>query len=59
MSVAGYPNVLRKELVIADELSILCGVSVGYADPDFPANRLQVGRQPIGENIVFLGDEKH
>ena len=59
VSVAGYPNVLRKELVIADELSILCGVSVGYADPDFPANRLQVGRQPIGENIVFLGDEKH
>lgn len=37
VSVAGYSEILRKELGIAEELQILCGVAIGYADPDFPA----------------------
>jgi hypothetical protein len=40
----GYPR----------KLSILCGVAIGYPDPDFPANKLHVGRVPIKENVVFL-----
>jgi hypothetical protein len=36
------------------EYSILCGLAVGYADPDFPANNLRIGRHPIEENVVFL-----
>ena len=35
-------------------VSILCGLAVGYPDPDFPANKLHVGREPIGGNVVFL-----
>jgi hypothetical protein len=35
-------------------LSILCGLAVGYPDPEFPANKLHIGRQPIGENVVFV-----
>ena len=35
-------------------LSILCGLAVGYSDPEFAANKLKIGRQPIGENAVFL-----
>jgi hypothetical protein len=27
---------------------------VGYPDPDFAANKLRVGREPIGKNVVFL-----
>jgi hypothetical protein len=29
-------------------------VAVGYPDPDFAANKLHVGREPIGKNVVFL-----
>jgi hypothetical protein len=25
-----------------------------YSDPEFAANKLKIGRQPIGENAVFL-----
>jgi nitroreductase len=39
---------------IPAELSTLCGVAIGYPDPDFPANKLHVGREPLRENIVFL-----
>jgi hypothetical protein len=35
-------------------LTILCGLAVGYADPDFPANRVHVKREPIEKNVVFL-----
>jgi nitroreductase len=54
VSVAGYPEIVRAQLAIPAELSILCGLAVGYADPDFPANRLHIGREPIEENVVFL-----
>jgi hypothetical protein len=27
---------------------------VGYADPEFPANKIRVGRQPIEKNVVFV-----
>ena len=54
VSVAGYPEIVRAQLAIPAELSILCGLAVGYPDPDFPANRLHIGRETIGKNVVFL-----
>ena len=54
VSIAGYPEIVRAQLGIPAELSILCGLAVGYPDPDFAANKLHVGREPIGENVVFL-----
>jgi nitroreductase len=54
VSVAGYPGVVRAQLAIPAELSILCGLAVGYPDPDFPANKLHIGREAIEKNVVFL-----
>ena len=56
VALAGYPEVLYRELSIPRQLSILCGVSIGYPDPDFPANSLNIGRAPIEDNVVLLGD---
>jgi nitroreductase len=54
VSIAGYPEIVRAQLDIPAELSILCGVAVGYPDPDFAANKIHVPREPIGKNVVFL-----
>jgi nitroreductase len=54
VSVAGYPEIVRAQLAIPPELSILCGLAVGYTDPDFPMNRVHVGREPIQNNVVFI-----
>ena len=35
VSVAGYPDVVRTELSIPPELTIICGLAIGYTDPDF------------------------
>jgi nitroreductase len=56
VSVCGYPEIIRAQLAIPTELSILCGLAVGYPDPDFAANKLHVGREPIERNVVFLDD---
>ena len=57
VSIAGYPEIVRAQLAIPAELSILCGLAVGYPDPDFAANRLHVDREPVGKNVVFLDEE--
>jgi nitroreductase len=54
VSIAGYPEIVRAELAIPEELSILCGLAVGYPDPEFAANKLHVGREAIERNAVFL-----
>jgi nitroreductase len=54
IALAGYPEIVHAVLGIPAELSILCGLSVGYPDPEFPANRLRIGRDPVENNVVFL-----
>jgi hypothetical protein len=34
-------------------MHILCGVAIGYPDPQFPANDLSVPRNRLEENFVF------
>ena len=45
VSIAGYPEVIREQLGIAEDMRILCGVSIGYPDPSFAANTLDVPAQ--------------
>ena len=54
VSVAGYTEIVRAQLAIPAELSILCGLAVGYPDPDFAANKLHIPREAVDKNVVFL-----
>src|SRR5215468_7084838 len=54
VSIAGYPEVVRAQLAIPAELLILCGLAVGYPDPEFPANKLHISREPTEKCVVFL-----
>jgi len=53
VSVAGEPVKIRTELSIPPELTIICGLAVGYTDPDFPANKLHIGRDPVEKHVAF------
>lgn len=50
-SVAGYPQVLRQEMSIADDRIVVCGVAFGFEDPDGHVNTFRTGREPV-ENIL-------
>ncbi|OBF34198.1 oxidoreductase [Mycobacterium sp. ACS1612] len=54
VSIAAYPEILREHLGIPEELNVLCGLSIGYPDPAFPANSLDTPRNPVESNVVFL-----
>ncbi|SPM33442.1 Nitroreductase [Mycobacterium rhizamassiliense] len=56
VSIAGYPEILREQLNIGEEFTILCGLAVGYTDPDFPGNRARVGREPLAHNVRFVDE---
>ena len=54
VSIAGYPEVVREQLGIGEEMRILCGLAIGYPDPTFAANNLQVPRNAVEQNVVFV-----
>jgi nitroreductase len=56
VAIAGYPEIVRKQLGISPEMRILCGLAVGYPDPDFPGNSLYVGRESVDKHAVFLDE---
>jgi nitroreductase len=53
-SLSMYPAIIRRELMIPDELRILCGIALGYEDPTVPANRTRQTREPIETNVKFV-----
>ena len=54
VSIAEFAEVVRAQLEIPEALTVLCGVSIGYPDPAFPANNLATPRNPVEKNVVFL-----
>ena len=54
VSIAGYPEVVREQLNIGEDMRILCGLAIGYPDPAFPGNAIRVPRNPVETNVVFV-----
>lgn len=49
-----YPDVLRRELKIPDNLKIVIGIAIGYADKENKINNFVSGRSPLDEAVHFL-----
>ncbi len=56
VAIAEYPEAVRAALGIPDDLTILCGISVGYEDTNAHVNTLKVGRHPVETTTVFMKD---
>jgi nitroreductase len=48
-----HHDLVRAHLGIPDDQVLLCGMSLGLADPEEPANRLVTTRVPLGEFVTF------
>ena len=53
-SIASYPDIVRRELGIGPEWVVICGMAMGYADPDAVVNTFQPPRIELEEYAVFL-----
>ena len=49
-----YPDILRRELQIPDNLKITIGIAVGYADHEHGINKFVSARSPLAETIRFF-----
>jgi len=50
-----YHRAIRPVLELADEETIVCGMALGYADPDAPENGLVTNRTPARSFMRFDG----
>ncbi len=53
-SIAEYPAVLRRNLPISKDETIICGMALGYADQDSEINSYQPERLDISDFTTFL-----
>lgn len=54
-AVASYGPFLHEYFDIPDDRIILCGISLGYADADHPANSFRTERAPVADIIDWRG----
>lgn len=54
-SISNYPDVVRRELGIRDDLIVICGMAMGYAEPEDVINTFQPPRIEFDEYATFLG----
>ena len=50
-----YDQVWRKYANIPESKRLIAGISIGYPDPDFPANKLVSSREPVNSITTWLG----
>lgn len=56
VSIAGYPDILRVELGIGENMKIICGMSIGYPDPEHKANTFKATKEPIEVFARFVDE---
>lgn len=54
-ALAEYPDIIRSELDIPSDHSIICGIAMGYADWSAPINQYRTAREPL-ESFVHWAD---
>lgn len=52
---APYHAVIRRHLPLTPDESVVCGMALGYADPEAPENRLLPEREPVEGFATLLG----
>ncbi len=50
-----YADVLRKHAGIPETKRLMAAIAIGYADWDFPANKVESRREPIDNVITWCG----
>ena len=53
-AIASFPDVVRRELSITRDFIVICGMAMGYADPDAIVNTFRPPRIALEEYAVFM-----
>lgn len=53
-ALASYPHIVRRELGLPDSEVVVCGVALGWPDPQAPDNRTQTEREALAQYFQVL-----
>jgi nitroreductase len=53
-AVAAYPEFWRRQLGLAADRLVVCGISFGREDPQHPANRFRTSRAPLDQVVRWV-----
>ena len=48
-----FHRIIREDLELPDNETVICGMALGYADPEAPENTLRTERAPLSEWVTF------
>ena len=54
-ALASYPSVIRQHLGLDDASVVVCGMALGYADPQAPVNQTRTERSDLDAYFKVLG----
>lgn len=54
-AMASYPNLIRQHLALDASSHIVCGMALGYADPEAPVNQTQTSRCALEDYFKVVG----
>jgi nitroreductase len=52
-SLRNFPDSVRDEFDVPEDIGILCGICFGYEDVAVPANRTRTSRSKVSDNVRF------
>ncbi len=52
---ANYHSIIRRHLPIPDDEIVVCGMAVGYRDPEAPENIWRTDREPVVSFTQWFG----
>ncbi len=55
-ALAEYPDIVREELGLADEMMLVCGMALGYEDAGHPVNGYRTPREPVSAFTRFIDE---
>lgn len=53
-ALASYPDLVRRELDLAEDRRLICGISFGFGDSAHPVNSYRTARATIAEAVRWL-----
>lgn len=53
-ALASYPEIVRRELGLPGSEIVVCGVALGWPDPEAPGNRTRTEREPLAQYFQVL-----
>jgi nitroreductase len=55
LNLVAYPDLIRQELQIPEDLAIAIGIALGYPDNESKINQFRSARRPVEEIVTFKG----